>query len=155
MRVRRVTWREKQPRLAPCRLVFVDKTGLDTTMVRRYGLESAPVVTGGPMDGTLFRVYVRRVPLLDPVAGRRRGLGQPLAAHVRETIETAGAVLKPLLPYSQDFNPFGQVFDKLKALLLRGSVRTVEALWDTLGKLLDGFTPTECANHLRSCSPTT
>jgi len=29
--------------------------------------------------------------------------------------------------------------------------RTVEGLWDTIGDLVDTFTPTECANDFADC----
>ena len=32
--------------------------------------------------------------------------------------------------------------------------RTVEALWKTIGKLLDQCSPTECANYIRYCGLT-
>lgn len=36
-RLQRNAWHKMQPMLDPARLVFVDETGLDTAMVRRYG----------------------------------------------------------------------------------------------------------------------
>jgi transposase len=66
---------------------------------------------------------------------------------VRRAIETAGAKLLYLPPYSPDFNPIENAFAKLKALLRKAAERTVSALWDRIGILLDAFTPTECANY--------
>jgi transposase len=63
--------------------------------------------------------------------------------------ETGVNTVMPLPPYSPDFNPIEQVFAKLKALLRKAAERTVEALWDTLAKLLDQFSPAECENYLR------
>jgi transposase len=37
VRLQRDAWHKMQPRLDPARLVFIDETGLDTAMVRRYG----------------------------------------------------------------------------------------------------------------------
>ncbi len=48
--------------------------------------------------------------------------------------------------YSPDFNPIEMVFSKLKALLRRAAERTVEALWDAIGRLVDLITPAESAN---------
>jgi hypothetical protein len=42
------------------------------------------------------------------------------------------------------------MFAKLKALLRKAAVRTIDALWDTIGVLLDAFAPIECANYLRN-----
>jgi hypothetical protein len=41
------------------------------------------------------------------------------------------------------------MFAKLKALLRKAAVRSVDKLWDTIGLLLDAFSPAECANYLR------
>jgi len=75
-----------------------------------------------------------------------------LTAHkvvgIREAVRAAGANLLYLPPYSPDLNPIGQVFAKLKALLRRAAARTNEALWTTIGQLLDEVTPEECQNYL-------
>ena len=65
---------------------------------------------------------------------------------VRALIEAAGAELLYLPSYSPDFNPIENAFAKLKALLRKAAERTVEGLWRAIGKLLDAFTPSECAN---------
>ena len=38
-------------------------------------------------------------------------------------------------------------FANLMALLRGAAERTVEALWITIGSLIDRFTPEECANY--------
>ena len=66
---------------------------------------------------------------------------------VRDLIEAAGASLRYLPPYSPDFNPIENAFAKLKALLRKTAARTVQALWTAIGRLIDAFTPAECANY--------
>jgi transposase len=77
-----------------------------------------------------------------------------LAAHkvsgVREAIEAAGASLLYLPPYSPDLNPIEQLFAKLKALLRKAAARTKDALWATIGDLVEAFTPDECRNYLNN-----
>ena len=51
-----------------------------------------------------------------------------------------------LPPYSPDLNPIELVFSKLKALLREAAGRTVDALWNRIGELLDHFAAQECAN---------
>jgi transposase len=51
-------------------------------------------------------------------------------------IRAAGARLLYLPPYSPDFNPIEKAFAKRKA-----AQRTVDELWDTIGRLVDAFTP--------------
>jgi len=70
---------------------------------------------------------------------------------VREAIEAAGATIRYLPPYSPDLNPIEKFFAKLKALLRRAATRTVDALWDRIGTLLDRFSPQECGNYFTSC----
>ena len=42
-----------------------------------------------------------------------------------------------LPPYSPDFNPIENAFSKLKALLRAKAERTIAALWNAVGQLLD------------------
>lgn len=87
---RRQAWVENQPELEPERLIFIDETGVDTKMARRYGRSprgercrasvpyghwktttftaglrlnglTAPFVLDGPMDGECFLAYVEQV----------------------------------------------------------------------------------------------
>lgn len=78
-------------------------------------------------------------------------LGSHKVAGVREAIEAAGATLVYLPPYSPDLNPMEPVFAKLKALLRAQAARTIEALWDAIGRLLNRFTAAECVNYLANC----
>jgi transposase len=66
---------------------------------------------------------------------------------VLEFVEAAGARLLYLPPYSPDFNPIENAFSKLKALLRKAAERTVEGVWSAIGRLVDVFTPKECANY--------
>ena len=72
-------------------------------------------------------------------------------AFVREAIETVGATLMFLPPYSPDLNPIEQAFAKFKWLLKSAAQRTVEALWNTCGQLLERFTEPECRNYIQHC----
>ena len=87
---RRQVWFEAQPELEPERLVFIDETGVDTKMARRFGRSlrgerccapvphghwktttftaglrltgmTAPFILEGPMDGEGFLAYVEQV----------------------------------------------------------------------------------------------
>ena len=75
-----------------------------------------------------------------------------LSAHkvagVREAIRAAGASVLPLPSYSPDLNPIEHLFATFKALLRPAAARTHPALWETIGTLLDDFTPSECQNSI-------
>jgi transposase len=108
---------------------------------------------GGAMDGDAFRIYVRDV--LGPTL--RRGdvvVLDNLPAHkvagIREAIADRRAQIFYLPPYSPDMNPIEMAFAKLKALLRQEPARTVDALIERIGSLLDCFLPTECANFFQA-----
>ena len=62
----------------------------------------------------------------------------------------AGAELLFLPPYSPDYNPIELAFSKLRALLRKATERTVEALWDAIGRAIDTFSPTEFRNQFKA-----
>ena len=112
----------------------------------------APLVLDGPMNGEVFRAYVEQ--MLAPTL--RPGdvvIMDNLSAHkvdgIRQAIETQGAELVYLPPYSPDLNPIEQLFAKLKALLRKAAARTVSTLWAAIGVLLESFQPDECVNYFR------
>jgi transposase len=70
---------------------------------------------------------------------------------VREMIESAGATLLFLPPYSPDLNPIELAFAKLKQLLRSAGHRTMTALWEDVQKMLDQLTADDAANFLRHC----
>ena len=116
--------------------------------LRRDGI-TAPFVIDRAMTGAIFVEYVRQclVPTLKP---GDIVVMDNLSAHkrdeVRELIEAAKAELHYLPPYSPDLNPIEQAFSKLKARLRTAQERSLDALWQRIGKLLDLFHPAECAN---------
>lgn len=79
-------------------------------------------------------------------------LGSHKGAGVRAAIEAAGASLLYLPPYSPKFNPIENAFAKLKAILRKAAARAVEGLWNTIGRIVDAFTPPECANDFAAVS---
>jgi transposase len=118
----------------------------------RNAAMTAPFVIDKPMNGMIFKTWIEQclVPTLRP---GDIVVMDNLASHkvdgVRQTIEAAGANLVYLPPYSPDLNPIEQAFSKLKAHLRKAAERSVPALWDRIGTILDSFTPAECANFFR------
>lgn len=68
---------------------------------------------------------------------------------VRSLIESRGARLMFLPPYSPDLNPIELAFSKLKTLLRQAAETTVDELWNRIGDILKAFTPQECANYFQ------
>lgn len=110
----------------------------------------APMVLDGPINGELFQAYVEQVLVPELRPGDvvvMDNLGSHKGAGIRACIEAAGASLRYLPPYSPDFNPIEQAFAKLKAMLRKAAERTIEELWTAIGRIIETFTPTECANY--------
>ena len=150
--VRRYGWAPRGERLVDAAPHGHWKTTTFLAGLRSTGI-IAPLVLDGPMTGDAFRAYVDQflAPALSP---GDIVVMDNLAAHkvagVREAITAAGASILYLPPYSPDLNPIEQMFAKLKALLRGAAARTRDALWDTIGRLLDAFSPTECQNYLEN-----
>lgn len=114
----------------------------------------APLVLDGAINGAAFLAYIEQ--MLCPTL--RPGdvvICDNLPSHkisgVREAIEACGASLLYLPAYSPDLNPIELAFSKLKRLLRSTAARTVDALWNAIGKLIDAFEPDECNRYLRHC----
>jgi transposase len=111
---------------------------------------AAPFVLDGPINRDAFEAYVEKilVPELEPGdIVVMDNLSSHKGPRIRELIEAAGARLIYLPPYSPDFNPIENAFAKLKALLRKAAERTVDGLWTAIGRIIDLFTPGECANY--------
>jgi transposase len=114
---------------------------------------TAPMTLDGPMDGPSFLAYVRQFlcPTLKPgdvvIADN---LSSHKVAGVKQAIEAVGARIRYLPPYSPDLNPIEKLFSKLKAMLRKAAKRTVDALWDEIGRLVDTIMADECRNYFKA-----
>jgi transposase len=114
----------------------------------------APLVIDGAVNGDVFVGYVQQhlvpslqrgdIVIMDNLSSHKR-------TEVRQAIESVGAHLLYLPPYSPDFNPIELAFSKFKWLLKSAGERTVDALWRACGKLIEQFSESECRNYLRHC----
>ena len=119
----------------------------------RHDRIDAPWLLDGPINGERFRTYVDKVlvPTLKPGdIVVMDNLGSHKGKAVRQAIRAAGAKLFFLPKYSPDLNPIEQVFAKLKHLLRKVAARTLEAVCAAIARLLDAFTPQECANYFKN-----
>jgi transposase len=126
-----------------------------TTLVaglRTAGI-SAPYVFEGALNGQRFRAYIEQM-LAPTLAPGDIVLLDNLRSHkvagIAEAITARGAQLIYLPPYSPDLNPIEQAFAKYKALLRKAAERTVESLWQTIGRNADRFSPAECRNFFKA-----
>jgi len=119
----------------------------------RLGGMTAPFVYDGAMNGVVFLAYVEQV-LVPTLKPGDIVIMDNLSAHkpagVREAIERVGATLSFLPPYSPDMNPIENAFAKLKTMLRARAERSIGALWDAVGTIVQLFSPTECANYFKA-----
>ena len=120
-----------------------------STLISGIRLEGpcAPWLFEGPMSGEMFLAWVRQglAPTLCP--GDLVILDN-LATHkihgVREAIETAGARLLYLPPYSPDFNPIEPMWSKIKQMLRSHAPRTPDELLRTAKTAFDAISTADC-----------
>ena len=110
----------------------------------------APMVLDGPMNGEAFLAYICQV-LVPELQKGNVVIMDNLPAHkvkgVRDAIESTGARLIYLPPYSPDFNPIEMAFSKLKAALRKAAARTIPELWDVIAEAIEHYKPEECVNY--------
>ena len=104
----------------------------------------------GPINRLTFEAYVAKVLVPELRPGDivvMDNLSSHKAPNVKAMIEAAEDELSYLPPYSPDFNPIENTFANLKAHLRKAAERTLEGLWSAIGRIVDLFTPAECANY--------
>jgi transposase len=114
-------------------------------------------VVDGAVNADVFEAFVEQVlvpqlrpgdmVIMDNLSSHKR-------ARTRELIESAGAELDYLPPYSPDLNPIEMVFAKVKQLLRSLAARTRQALWDAMQSVLDQVTADDAMNCFRHCGYT-
>ena len=125
------------------------KTTTLVSALRHDGL-TAPMVIDGALDGSLFLAYVEQVllPTLQPGdVVVLDNLSSHKSRRVQELIESVGARVSYLPPYSPDLNPIELAFSKLKWLLRTAAERTADGLWNRVGKLFSSFSSQECLRY--------
>jgi len=108
----------------------------------------------GATDTETFLVFLREelVPLLRP--GQVLVLDN-LSVHkspkVDALVESAGAKVVRLPPYSPDYNPIEMAISKIKALLRKEAKREVKTLADAIDAALKAVTGEDAASFVRHC----
>jgi transposase len=114
--------------------------------IRRLG-PFAPWLFEGAMNGEMFLAWVRQG-LVPTLQKGDRVILDNLATHkvrgVREAIETAGARLLYLPPYSPDFNPIENMWSKVKQSLRSAAPRTQRELVAAAKTAFNAISTTDC-----------
>jgi len=111
-------------------------------------------VVDGAVNADVFQAFVEQVlapqlksgdlVILDNLSSHKR-------LRTRELIESAGAQLLFLPPYSPDLNPIEMVFSKIKQLLRSLGCRTADALWGAMQSVLDQVSASDATHCFQHC----
>ncbi len=130
-----------------------------TTLIAALGIGGirCATVVDGAINGDVFEAFVEHVlvPKLRPGdVVVMDNLSSHKRARTRELIESSGAELVFLPPYSPDLNPIEMIFSKVKQLLRSLCCRTRTALWNAMQTVLDTVTATDAFNCFAHCGYT-
>jgi transposase len=121
-----------------------------TTILSSIRLDgtSVPCVFEGALNGELFREYVLK--FLAPTLHRgdivvMDNLSSHKVSGVVEAIETVGAKVMFLPPYSPDLNPIEMMWSKIKAILRKLKTRAKDLLIDNIAFALDCVSASDVA----------
>ena len=108
----------------------------------------------GAVNGDSFEAFVGQILLPTLMPGDvivMDNLSSHKRPKVKELIESAGATLLYLPPYSPDLNPIELAFAKLKQLMRSAGHRTMHDLWQDVQRMLDSITPSDATNFINHC----
>jgi transposase len=130
-----------------------------TTLVAALGIEGicASMVLDGAIDADHFEKFVETILLPELRAGDvviMDNLSSHKRPRTRELIESVGATVLYLPPYSPDLNPIEMIFSKIKQALRSGSYRTRDALRRAIQPILDTVTANDAINCFAHCGYT-
>jgi transposase len=130
-----------------------------TTMISSMRLDgsTACMVVDGATNKEVFRAYVQHI-LLPTLKPGDVVVLDNLSAHknqeVADLIESVGAELWFLPPYSPDLNPVEKMWSKVKAILRTLKARTEESLINAIAKALEAVTASDAKGWFESCGYT-
>jgi transposase len=119
----------------------------------RVNGESNPFVYSGTLNGNLFMQYIWEcvVPKLKPYDIL---VMDCLSSHkmkiISEMVESVGANVLYLPPYSPDFNPIETIFSQIKSDFREHKPRGVDSICDVVTYAFYSITPEQAQNHFRN-----
>jgi transposase len=127
-----------------------------TTMISSVRLDgsTACMVVDGATTKDIFKAYVEKI-LLPTLHPGDVVVLDNLSSHknheVRDLVESVGAELWFLPPYSPDLNPIEKMWSKVKAILRKLKARTEQALITAIAKALESVTAADAKGWFKSC----
>lgn len=130
--------------------------GTRVTLIAAIGIEEIKAAMFGQwhINGDIFLQFIREclVPVLQP---GQFVLMDNLSAHkvsgVRESIESTGARLVYLPPYSPDLSPIELAWSKIKAYLRKKVARTFDELQQAICEAFASITPSDLLAWFEHC----
>lgn len=135
--------------------------GKNVTMIGGLTHEGfiAPMTWQGGTNGLAFQTYIDKILIPELWEGAcvvMDNFSSHLVPGVRESIESVGAKLIYLSPYSPDFSPIENCWSKLKAFIRAQAARTYDELNDAHAHALEQLTKKDIIGwftHCCYCSP--
>lgn len=130
--------------------------GENISMLAAISLDGiqAPMTISGAVDGLVFLEYVKQV-LCPSLQEGDVVVMDNLSAHkvkgVKQAIESCGAKVLYLPPYSPDLNPIEKCWSKIKTYLRQAKARTRETLDEALKEVLLLITKEDAEGWFTSC----
>jgi len=127
-----------------------------TTMISSVRLDgsTACMVVDGATNKEVFQAYVQHI-LLPTLKPGDIVILDNLSAHknqeTRDLIESVGAELWFLPPYSPDLNPIEKMWSKIKSILRALKARTEKTLINAIAKALEVVTASDAKGWFESC----
>ena len=125
-----------------------------TTLVAaldQKGMRCSTTVDGA-LNRDVFEAFLKQVLVPELRAGDlvvMDNLSSHKGPRMRQLIESVGATLVYLPPYSPDLNPIELAFAKLKQMMRSAAHRTMNALWTDVQRMLDQITAHDAAAFFR------
>jgi len=123
--------------------------------IRQSGvIPEATIAFNQSLDGHLFLHYTKHW-LAPSLSAGDVVVMDNLASHkvkgVREAIESVGADLWYLPPYSPDLNPIEKLWSKVKSCLRAAKARTTDRLQQAISDAFGQVQLDECQSYFRAC----
>jgi transposase len=130
-----------------------------TTLIAALGRQGmrCSMTIDGAVNRDAFEAFVEQILLPTLNAGDivvMDNLSSHKGTQVKQLIESAGATMLYLPPYSPDLNPIEPAFSKLKQLMRSAAHRTMDALWTDVQRMLDCITAKDADGYFRHCGYT-
>ncbi len=111
----------------------------------------------GATDTPMFTAFIERF-LLKKLEPQQIVIMDNLQAHKSPTVdrlvESVGARVMRLPPYSPDYNPIEMAISKMKSVLRREAKRSIDDLYAGLGNAIEAIQPSDAVAMMRHCGYT-